>query len=105
MLKAIVEVKPLGGHRLYLRFEDDVAGELDFAERLRFDGVFAPLQDPRMFAQVRVDVESGTIVWPTGADLDPDVLYADLTGIPIDVPQVSSQRTDTERVREAGTRG
>ena len=35
MLKDIVEVKPLGGYRLYLRFEDGVAGELDFAGRLR----------------------------------------------------------------------
>jgi len=40
MLKDIVEVKALGGHRLYLRFEDGVAGQLDFAHRLRFDGVF-----------------------------------------------------------------
>src|SRR5258706_5951993 len=37
MMKDIVEVRPLGGHRLYLRFEDGVAGELDFADRLRFD--------------------------------------------------------------------
>ena len=41
MLKDIVEVRPLGGYRLYLRFEDGVAGELDFAGRLRFEGVFA----------------------------------------------------------------
>ena len=46
MMKDIVEVRPLGGHRLYLRFEDGVAGELDFAGRLRFEGVFAPLRDP-----------------------------------------------------------
>ena len=41
MLKDIVEVRPLGGYRLYLRFEDGVAGELDFAGRLRFEGIFA----------------------------------------------------------------
>ena len=32
------------------------------------------LQDPEYFAQVRVGSESGTIVWPNGVDLDPDVL-------------------------------
>ena len=79
MLKDIVEVKPLGGYRLYLRFEDGVAGELDFAGRLRFDGVFAPLRDPAVFAQVRIHPELGTVVWPGGADLDPDVLHAELS--------------------------
>ena len=80
MLKDIVEVKALGGHRLYLRFEDGVAGQLDFAHRLRFDGVFAPLRDPAVFAQVKIHRDLGTIVWPNGADLDPDVLYAELSG-------------------------
>jgi len=28
-----------------------------------------------MFGQVRVDEEIGTIAWPNGADLDPDVIY------------------------------
>jgi hypothetical protein len=38
-------------------------------------GVFAALQDPAMFARVAVDQEAGTIVWPNGADLDPDILF------------------------------
>lgn len=91
MLKDIVEVQPLGGHRLRLRFEDGVAGEIDFADRLRFEGVFAELRDPAVFQRVRVHPELGTIVWPTGADLDPDVLYAELTGRPIPVPQGSGR--------------
>ena len=86
MLKDIVEVRPLGGYRLYLRFEDGVAGELDLAGRIRFEGVFAVLRDPALFAQVRIDPELGTVVWPNGADLDPDVLYAELSGTPIAVP-------------------
>ena len=93
MLKDIVEVKPLGGYRLYLRFEDGVAGELDFADRLRFEGVFAPLRDPAVFAQVRIHPELGTIAWPTGADLDPDVLHAELSGTPIAVPPAPTRRT------------
>jgi hypothetical protein len=76
MLQDIVEVKPLGGYRLYLRFEDGVAGELDFAGRLQFEGVFA---------QVRVHPELGTVVWPNGADLDPVVLYAELSGTAIGI--------------------
>lgn len=40
--------------------------------------VFAPLRDPELFAQVKIDAESGTVVWPTGADLDPIVVYEGL---------------------------
>lgn len=88
-MKDIVEVRSLGGHRLFLRFEDGVAGELEFVGRLRFEGVFAPLRDPAAFAQVRLNRELGTVVWPNGADLDPDVLYAALSGIPVHLPHVS----------------
>src|SRR6266487_1197673 len=93
MLRDIVEVRPLGGYRLYLRFEDGIAGELDFAGRLRFEEVFAPLRDPTVFAQVRIHPELGTVVWPNWADLDPDVLYAELSGTPIVVPPAPTRRT------------
>ena len=85
MLRDIVEVRSVGDHRLYVRFEDGVAGELDFAGRLRFEGVFAELRDPAAFARVGIHPELGTLVWPNGADLDSDVLHADLSGIPPDV--------------------
>ena len=83
MLKDVVEVRSLGGYRLYLRFEDGVAGEIDVAALIAFDGVFAPLRDERRFAEVQVNVDLGTISWPGGADLDPDVLYARVTGEPV----------------------
>ncbi len=54
MLHDIVEVRPLGGHRLLPRFEDGVAGELDLSDRIRFDGVFAPLRDPAAVAATRI---------------------------------------------------
>ncbi len=80
MLKDVTEVRALGGYRIHLRFEDGVEGELDLGRLIQFRGVFAPLKDEKEFARVRVDCELGTIVWPGGADLDPDVLYAELTG-------------------------
>lgn len=79
----IVEVRPLGGYRVHLRFADGLQGELDLAEVISFEGVFAPLRDPAKFAEIRVHQELGTVVWPNGADLDPDVLYSRLSGRPL----------------------
>jgi hypothetical protein len=83
MLKDIVAANAFGNYRLHIRFEDGVEGVVDLASHLSFRGVFEPMRDPAWFAQVRVDPELGTVVWPNGADLDPDVLYGRLTGTPI----------------------
>jgi hypothetical protein len=70
-------VEHLGGHRLRLTFADGLVGDVDLAER--FAGpvgpMFEPLCDADYFARVSVDGELGTIVWPNGADLAPDVLH------------------------------
>ena len=76
----IVAVEPRGDHRLFVRFDDGAEGVLDLSAVLRFDGVFAPLRDPNAFASVSLDPELGTIAWPGGADLCPDVLWSLLTG-------------------------
>jgi len=83
MLKDIVEVRSLDGHKVWLRFEDVVEGIVDLSELIRFEGVFAPLQDRAKFLEVAVLKECGTIGWPWGADLDPDVLYGRLTQQPV----------------------
>ena len=83
MLKDVVAVEALEPYRLRLMFEDGVSGEVDLARLIRFEGVFAPLRDPESFRAVRVEPDAGTVVWPNGADLDPDVLYAEVTGVPV----------------------
>ena len=83
MLKDIVEVRGLEGYQVFLRFEDGVEGVVDLSRLLRFEGVFAPLQDRTEFARMTVDHDLGTVCWPNGADLDPDVLYSHVTGQPI----------------------
>lgn len=87
MLVDVVEVRPLGGHRLYVRFEDGIQGEVDLRELIRFEGVFAPLRDPARVAEVRIHPELGTVGWPGGADLDPDVLYAKVADKPINLAE------------------
>lgn len=83
MLKDIVHVQPVGDYCLHLRFEDGIEGEIDVSQLVSFTGVFAPLQDPTYFARVYVDPDLGTVCWPNQADLDPDVLYAAVTGQPL----------------------
>jgi hypothetical protein len=86
MMKDVVGAKALDGFRLHVRFEDGVEGEIDLTGLIRFEGVFAPLRDPARFSEVRVHPELGTVCWPNGADLDPDVLYARISGKPIRLP-------------------
>jgi len=78
MLQDIVFVKHLKNYQLRLRFEDNQEGIVDIQQQIKFTGVFEPLKNPEYFAQVKVNPELGTIQWPNGADLDPDVLYAAL---------------------------
>jgi Protein of unknown function (DUF2442) len=73
----IHSVELLGGFVLRLTFDDGTIREIDLEAEL-WGPVFEPLRDdPQLFRQVRVDEELGTIVWPNGADLDPDVLHGD----------------------------
>lgn len=69
------DVIPLPGYRLAVRFYDGVSGIVDMSARLRNRsiGVFAALRDPAVFNAVRV--EMGTVSWPSGADLAPDVMH------------------------------
>ena len=45
---------------------------------VQFTGVFEPLRAPVFFSQARVHSELAPICWPNDADLDSDVLYANI---------------------------
>jgi hypothetical protein len=78
MLVRIVEVQLRGGHRLFLRFDDGVEGEIDFAAVTPFEGVFARLADEAEFSQVYLDHDWGTICWPGDLDVAPETLHAQI---------------------------
>ena len=59
---------------LALTFADGLQGEVAVLDRMR-GPVFDQARTAEAFARVRVDSESGTVVWPSGADLAPDTLY------------------------------
>lgn len=86
MFPRIVGVKPRGEYLLELSFNDGTTGEVDLKERVvDRGGLFAALENLTFFQQVAVDQEAGTIFWPNGVDLCPDVLYSLVTGKPIPV--------------------
>ncbi len=68
---------------LQVVFYDGVERTVDLSGEL-WGAMAQPLRDPAYFAQVRVDHELGTVCWPNGFDLDPDVLHGDHT--PADQP-------------------
>lgn len=52
------------GQERTINFEPILAGEL-----------YRPLRDPALFNAVRIDPEVHTLVWPNGADFDPETLH------------------------------
>ncbi|HZY45145.1 MAG TPA: DUF2442 domain-containing protein [Anaerolineae bacterium] len=88
MFPRIIQVRYIQDYTLELSFSDGVHGKIDFRPKIvGRGGVFKSLEDVELFEQVKVDSEVGTIVWPNEVDFDPDVLYSEITGIPIQVPQ------------------
>lgn len=86
MFPRITHVRHIKDYVLELTFADGAKGQLDFAKKIvGRGGVFIPLQNVDFFKQVQVDPEAKTLVWPNNVDLDPDVLYSEVTGIPLPV--------------------
>ena len=69
----VIDVRPIGGYRLWLRFDDGAEGEVDLEPELE-GAVVAPLRDAAAFAQVAIDPDLRTVAWPNGADLAPEFL-------------------------------
>jgi Protein of unknown function (DUF2442) len=72
-LPSVVRAEYRGGFRIHLAFNDASEGTVDFEAWL--DGpVFEPLKNTPYFR--RFFIEGGTVVWPNGADIAPETLYA-----------------------------
>lgn len=72
-LPQVIAVRPFPEYLLVLQFKDGELRVFDM-EPMLWGEMFEPLRVKELFNQVRV--EDGTIVWPNGADLDPEDLYA-----------------------------
>ncbi len=73
----ITAVRIVEGRIVELTFADGSIRVVDLTPFL-WGPAFADIaRDDEVFAQVAVDQELGTIGWPNGVDLDPDVLHGD----------------------------
>lgn len=86
-LVRIKSVEALNGFYVRLEFTDGTQREFDLEPYLH-GPIFEPLRNnPLMFRAVQVDKRMGTIVWPNGADIDPDVLYHGLKPAWMETPE------------------
>lgn len=75
LLIRIFSVSVLDGFRVRLRFTNGEERDVDLARYLRGPIFQSIRDDPSRFREVAIDARAGTIAWPNGADVDPDVLY------------------------------
>jgi hypothetical protein len=72
----VTRVEALPGFRLRVAFADGLSGTVDLSGLVHSPraGVFAPLADPALFAQV--GLEYGAVAWPGELDLAPDAMHS-----------------------------
>ena len=75
-------VEPREGYRIWLRYADGVAGEVDLSH-LAGRGVFRAWLDRSQFETVHITPDGG-VAWGEDIELCPDALYMQLTGMSFD---------------------
>jgi hypothetical protein len=68
-LVKVVKLKPMAGHRLWVRFSDGTEGIRDYSDLIKKGGqVISPLGDQAFFDKVFISF--GVPSWPNGFDVD-----------------------------------
>ena len=70
----VVQAEYRDGYRLWLKFSDGAAGEVDLADAL-WGKAFELLRDTEFFSRFQVNRDRGTVVWPNDVDLAPEFLH------------------------------
>lgn len=71
-LRSVIEARYLGGHAVWLRFDDGLEGPVQLGEAFASPAL-QRLQDESVFSGL--DVDGGTLVWPGGLDVAAERLY------------------------------
>jgi len=70
----ISDFEVVAPYTLRIQFNDNSIRVINFWPMLRGE-LYGPLRDLDFFNQVRLDTESGTLIWPNEADFDPATLH------------------------------
>jgi len=70
----VVGFRPVAEYALEVFFNDGVSQKIDFDGVLEGE-LYGPLKEKALFDRVRVDHERRNLVWPNGADFDPEILH------------------------------
>ena len=74
VVREIIEARIVKDYTIEIIFDDFKKGRIDLRPFLG-KGIFKGLLVKRKFRQMKVNAELGTICWPNGADIAPDMLY------------------------------
>jgi hypothetical protein len=74
MFLHVTKAKYLKDFEIEIYFNNGLKGIADLSEAIS-GGVFEPLRDKTLFAEMRLDPELATIVWPNGVDFAPEYLF------------------------------
>jgi hypothetical protein len=70
----VVSFAIVAPYTLRVTFDDTTTQVIDFSAILEGE-LYGPLRDVMLFNQVQLDPEVHTLVWPNGADFDPETLH------------------------------
>jgi hypothetical protein len=70
----VVHFEIVNDYTIQIMFEDETEQIINF-EPILSGPVFGPLKDKSLFDKVKLEKNFGTLEWPNGADISPEVLY------------------------------
>jgi hypothetical protein len=70
----VIDFEIIDSFILNIQFSDGKHQIVDFRPVLEGE-LFGTLKDEKLFNQVEIDPEVHTLVWPNGADFDPETLH------------------------------
>jgi hypothetical protein len=73
LLYRVTRFSIVGDYTIHVQFDDGSEQTIDFRPVL-YGEVFGPLRDLAIFNQVALDPIARTLIWPNGADFDPETL-------------------------------
>jgi hypothetical protein len=73
-IHSVISVDLIGTYSLRVGFNDGSSREIKLEPFLEGE-IYGPLRNPDVFAEVKIDPEVRTLVWPNGADFDPAILH------------------------------